>query len=143
MAKTAQELLTDIPHVNLSDVADRLGVEESRVKQLVKERRVLALDGDEGLQVLEQSLVELPPEEQYATEVSDRDSEGMRLVRVTDEPLPSLRGTVTVLEDGGYSNEELIEWLWTDNPYLEGKPIDFLRSGERKAVNRLAASQSW
>lgn len=143
MAKTAQELLNEIPHVTVEDVADRLGVEQSRVKQLIRERRILALTGSQGLRVLEQSLVELPPQDQYATEVGDPNSEGTRLVRVTDQPLPALRGTVTLLEDGRYSNEELIEWLWAYNSHLQGSPIDLLRQGSKKAVNRLAASLSW
>lgn len=143
MAKSAQELLDQIPHISVTQAADRLGVERSRVKQLVNERRILALRGPSGLRILEESLAELPAQEQYATELSNPDSEHPRLVRVTDKPVAALRGTVILLEDGGFSNEEVVDWLWSTNPLLERRAIDLLRSGAHKAVNRLAATQAW
>jgi hypothetical protein len=60
---------------------------------------------------------------------------------VTDEgPLPELRGTFTVLADGGLSDEESLRWLHTPDPTLpvEGAPIDALLAGFKTEVRRRA-----
>lgn len=54
-------------------------------------------------------------------------------------PLPSLRGTVTVLEDAGFTDAEAMEWLTSENSLLGEEPIDMLREGDVHAVRRAAA----
>ncbi len=143
MAKTAEELLENIPHVSVQDTADRLGVEPSRIKQLIKENVLLGLRHGGELHILEETLVELPANRQFVAELRTPGSDEPRLVRATDEPLPTLRGSVMLLADGGFSNEEIIDWLWTENPWLEARPIQMLREGSHRAVNRVAATQAW
>lgn len=57
------------------------------------------------------------------------------------QPLPSLRGTVTVLEDAGLTDAEAMEWLFHENGLLAARPIDVLRDGNVHAVRRAAAIQ--
>jgi hypothetical protein len=55
-------------------------------------------------------------------------------------PLPDLQGTLIVLSDAGYSDEEALRWLFTDDDY-PGPPVDALRSGKGKTeVRRRAQS---
>ena len=51
---------------------------------------------------------------------------------------PHLGGTITVLRDGGFEDEELLRWLFTEDETLPGRPIDHLRRGQRGEVRRRA-----
>jgi hypothetical protein len=57
---------------------------------------------------------------------------------VDGEPLSSLRGTIIVLQDAGFSDDELIDWLLADEESLGRSPIESLRAGHKSAVRRLA-----
>ncbi len=59
---------------------------------------------------------------------------------LTEEgPLPSLRGTITVLADGGYGDEEIIAWLHEPDETLQGgSAIASLRQGSKTEVRRRA-----
>ena len=54
--------------------------------------------------------------------------------------LPHLRGTIMLLHDQHFADHEIIEWLFTDEASLPGRPIDHLRSGQRGEVRRRAQS---
>jgi hypothetical protein len=60
------------------------------------------------------------------------------LFLVEDQPQGDLRGTAVVLLDGGYSDEEAVAWLLTDEDSLGQSPIDALRAGRKSAVRRVA-----
>jgi len=53
-----------------------------------------------------------------------------------DQPLAPLRGTLLVLLDAGFSNDEAVAWLLSDNDELGERPIDALRAGRKSAVRR-------
>lgn len=53
-------------------------------------------------------------------------------------PVPSLKGTIILLEDAGFSSDEAITWLFTDDDSLPGRPIDKLREGNKGEVRRRA-----
>jgi uncharacterized protein len=55
----------------------------------------------------------------------------------------SLKGTIVVLADAGYSDEELITWLFTPDESLRGRPIDALREGRKTEIRRRAQSLAW
>lgn len=55
----------------------------------------------------------------------------------------SLKGTIVVLSDAGYSDEELITWLFTPDESLRGRPIDALRDGRKTEIRRRAQSLAW
>ncbi len=50
--------------------------------------------------------------------------------------IPAMRGTVLTLLDAGFSNDEAVKWLLTDNDELGERPIDTLRAGHKAAVRR-------
>lgn len=54
--------------------------------------------------------------------------------------LPSLRGTITMLADSGYADEEIVDWLLRDNDELGETPMASLRAGRTHAVRRAAQS---
>lgn len=55
-------------------------------------------------------------------------------------PRPEVRGTITVLSDGGMSDEELLEWLFTPDDTLPvpGTPMNCLLAGHKTEVRRRA-----
>lgn len=52
------------------------------------------------------------------------------------EPLAPLRGTLFVLLDAGFTQDEAITWLLTPNDELGERPVDALRAGRKSAVRR-------
>ncbi|MFF1541946.1 Rv2175c family DNA-binding protein [Microbacterium sp. NPDC058269] len=57
---------------------------------------------------------------------------------VDGHPLSSLRGTVIVLQDAGFTDDELIDWLLADEESLGRSPIEALLAGHKSSVRRLA-----
>lgn len=57
---------------------------------------------------------------------------------VDGHPLSSLRGTIIVLQDAGFTDDELIDWLLEDEESLGRSPIAALLDGHKSAVRRLA-----
>lgn len=53
-----------------------------------------------------------------------------------DEPLSSLRGTLLVLIDAGFSDDEAVAWLLSQNDELGERPVDALIEGRKSAVRR-------
>ena len=81
--------------LNLPDVAERLGTDVGRVRRLIQERRLFAVRKGE------RQIVSVP--ERF-------------LVRTADdgwEVVPALQGTLVLLTDAGFSDEEAIRWLFT------------------------------
>jgi excisionase family DNA binding protein len=103
--------------LTVPDVAERLGVPLSEVRHLIADREVLSW------RVGERHVVAVP--EKFF------DEEGVR---------PDLKGTFTVLEDGGMNDEEIIRWLFTadDTLPVDGAPIDALRAGHKTEIRRRA-----
>ncbi|MDN5877882.1 MAG: DNA-binding protein [Brevibacterium sp.] len=52
--------------------------------------------------------------------------------------LSPLKGTLSTLRDAGFDDRESIDWLFTPDDSLPGRPIDLLRAGNRKEVRRRA-----
>jgi hypothetical protein len=57
---------------------------------------------------------------------------------VDGRPLPSLRGTIIVLQDVAFSDDEVIDWLFTEEETLGRTPIAALRDGHKSEVRRIA-----
>ncbi|WP_424447972.1 Rv2175c family DNA-binding protein [Microbacterium arborescens] len=53
-------------------------------------------------------------------------------------PLSSLRGTITVLRDVGFSDDEAIDWLFAVEESIGAAPIAALRAGRKTEVRRIA-----
>ncbi len=104
------------------DLADRLGVPLSSVRRFVEDRELLAH------RVGERRVLGVP--------AGFVDSEG---------PLHALKGTFTVLADGGMSDEEILRWLHTRDETLPvpGTPLDAIRAGFKTEVRRRAMEEAF
>ena len=60
-----------------------------------------------------------------------------------DHVLESLKGTLVVLKDAGFSDEEAITWLYTADDSLPGRPIDALINGQKTEIRRRAQALAW
>ncbi|TDN93197.1 Rv2175c family DNA-binding protein [Microbacterium sp. BK668] len=57
---------------------------------------------------------------------------------VDGRPLSSLRGTVFVLHDAGFDDDEAIDWLLTAEESIGVAPIEALLAGRKSEVRRVA-----
>ena len=53
-------------------------------------------------------------------------------------PVKGLSGTIMLLRDGGYSDADILRWLFADDPSLPGRPIASLQAGRHREVKRRA-----
>jgi hypothetical protein len=99
------------------DIAERYRLPLSRVRQLLADRELLAL------RVGERRVLSIP-----AKFLGD------------DGPRPELKGTFTVLADGGMDDAAILRWLFTPDETLpvEGAPVDALIGGFKTEVRRRA-----
>jgi len=97
------------------EVAERLGTDVGRVRRMLQDRDLVAARrGERRAPLVPASLVD------------------------GGQPLPDLRGTLTLLADAGYSDEEAMRWLYTPEDSLPGTPVEALRAGRRAEVRRRA-----
>ena len=54
------------------------------------------------------------------------------------EIVKGVPGLLTLLSDGGWSDREMLEWLFTADDSLPGRPIDALRENRGSEVKRRA-----
>jgi hypothetical protein len=101
--------------LTLPELAERLGSDVSRVRQLVRDRQVLAVRRGEN------NVLMVP-------EVFAQDG------RV----LKGLPGTLTLLADARYSDEEAMRWLFSPDDSLPGSPVDALVANRGTEVKRRA-----
>jgi hypothetical protein len=112
---SSDELPADSPWLPLPDVADLIGLDVGKVRRLVQERVLIAVRrGPRNVLCVHRDLI--------------RDG----------EPMHELRGTLVVLADAGFSDEEAVEWLFTEDPSLPGTPVDALRAGRKTEIRRRA-----
>lgn len=57
---------------------------------------------------------------------------------VDGQPLGSLRGTIMVLQDAGFSDDEVIDWLLAEEESMGRSPIAALLAGHKSEVRRIA-----
>ncbi|ACZ31015.1 hypothetical protein Xcel_1996 [Xylanimonas cellulosilytica DSM 15894] len=106
--------------LTLPDLAERLGVEVSRVRGLVRDRALV------GVKRGERTTFQVP--EAFLVPADDGG----------EHVLPTLRGTVVVLGDQGFTDDEILAWLFTPEDALGVAPIEALRAGRRAEVRRVA-----
>ena len=110
----------DITVLPTDEVCRLLGIEERRLKQLIRARVLIEARGDDGVRGVPQ-------------EVLVKGANGW-------EPLPFLQGTLTLLADDGFTAEESLAWLYAEQDELGERPIDALTSGRHHRVNRIAST---
>ena len=108
--------------LSLPDVAERLGVRLRDVRGLLRDRALAATRADEDGPLLIPAAFLFTAEDGAAG----------------PGPVPSLRGTLIQLGDGGMSVEESVEWLTTEQEELGCTPIAALRARRIHEVRRLA-----
>ncbi len=101
--------------LNIPEVAERLGVNVSRVRQLLREGELLAV----------------PHGERGVLHVPAAFLDGDRILK-------GLTGTLTVLHDGGFDAEETVRWLFSVDDRLGTRPVDALAGNRIKEVRRHA-----
>jgi hypothetical protein len=107
------DVFTEQMWLTIPDLVERLGLTQGRVRRLIEDRHLLAVRRNGIVQVPAAFL------------------EG-------DAPLTELRGTLIVLADDGFSDEEAMQWLLEPEDSLGTAPIDALRAGRKAEVRRVA-----
>jgi hypothetical protein len=109
---SADALVTE--WLSLPEVATRLDLPVSRVKQLLRDRKLLAVTRPGGDRAVPAAFLD------------------------GDQVVKGLSGTLTVLFDCGFADEEALRWLFTADATLPGTPIDALCAHRGTEVNRRA-----
>lgn len=99
--------------LTIPDLVEQLGLGVSRVRRLIEDRHLAAKRIDGVLKVPSLFL---------------RDG----------EPLRELRGTLILLGDDGFGDEEAVDWLLSEEASLGTSPIEALRAGRKAEVRRVA-----
>jgi len=99
--------------LTIPDLVEILNLPQGKVRRLLEERILLGTRVDGVLKVPSAFLVD-------------------------GEPLRELHGTVVVLGDAGFSDDEAIDWLLSEEDSLGATPIAALRAGRKAEVRRVA-----
>lgn len=108
--------VTESPEVRwltIPDLTEILGLKVSQVRRLIEDRALLATRVDGVWKVPESFIVD-------------------------GEPMHELKGTLVVLADAGFSDEEAMHWLLNEDESLGASPVDALLSGRKAEVRRVA-----
>ena len=101
-----------------TEVSERLGIPVTRVHDLLRDGTLLA--------VRRAGVVVVP-----AVFLDD------------DEVVRFLPGLIAVLRDGGYRDEEILRWLFTEDDSLPGRPADALHGHRAREVMRRAQAMAF
>jgi hypothetical protein len=100
--------------LSLPEVAARLSLPIGRVKQLLRDRKLIAVTRPGGERAIPAAFID-----------------GAQIVK-------GLPGTLTVLFDCGFGDVEALRWLFTADDTLPGTPIAALYARRGTEVNRRA-----
>ncbi|QWW18873.1 transcriptional regulator [Schaalia sp. 19OD2882] len=113
--------MSDAPELLSFDEAARLlGIEARRIKQLVRDHILFSVKDEGGKPAI-------------PAEIIVRGANGW-------EPLFNLPGTLTLLDDNGFSAEEAVAWLYTEQEELGQTPMQALLEGRHHRVNSIAGA---
>lgn len=101
------------------DLAEMLGTDVLRVRDLLADRTLLGRRGEDGI-------LRVPGEF-----VAD------------GQVLKGLTGVLTVLRDGGFDDEAALTWLFADDDTLPGAPVQALMENRGTEVKRRAQALAW
>ena len=96
-----------------AEVAAQLGVSANKVRQLIAERKLMAVPGSGNAKIPADFLQD-------------------------GAVLKHLPGLLTVLRDGGFSDQEAFDWLFREDDSLPGSPVQALRDDRHTEVTRRA-----
>jgi len=99
--------------LSIPDLTEILGLKVSQVRRLIEDRSLLASRIDGAWKVPAAFIV-------------------------GNEPMHELRGTLVVLSDSGFSDDEAMNWLLSEEESLGVSPIKALLAGRKAEVRRVA-----
>ena len=102
----------------VSEVAELLTVPVSRVHQMVRDGQLLSVRRDGAVYI---------PSDFFDGRA----------------PVKGLSGTIMLLRDGGYSDPDILRWMFADDPSLPDSPITLLRAGRHREVKRRAQAMAF
>ena len=105
--------------IPVPDVADALGTDVLKVRQLLRDGALLGVRGEDGI-------LRIPAEFIHGGAV-----------------LKGLAGTLTVLRDNGFGDEAALSWLYADDDTLPGSPVQALADNRLREVRRRAQALAW
>jgi hypothetical protein len=108
--------VTDSPEttwLTIPDLTEMLGLKVSQVRRLIEDRALLARRVDGVWKVPSDFIVD-------------------------GEPMSELRGTIIVLGDSGFTDDEAMDWLLNVDDSLGTSPIAALHAGRKAEVRRVA-----
>ena len=103
----------DVAWLTIPDLTELLGLKVSQVRRLIEDRALLARRVD-GVWKVPQVFI------------------------VDGEPMHELKGTLVVLADAGFSDEEAMNWLLAEEESLGVSPVAALLAGRKAEVRRVA-----
>jgi uncharacterized protein len=100
--------------LTLTEVAARLGLPPGRIRQLLRDRKLIAVQRSDGTMGVPAAFLN------------------------GDHILKGLHGTLTVLFDCGFDEPASLRWLFTADDSLPGTPIQAMTEHRGTEVNRRA-----
>ena len=99
--------------LSIDEASDQLGISSSKVRRLIEEHVLFSVRVDKQPMI------------------------PAHLIQ-NGEPLASIRGTMLMLIDIDFTEEEAIQWLYAENENLGTTPIKALLQGHKAPVRRAA-----
>ncbi|MDP9436667.1 MAG: Rv2175c family DNA-binding protein [Actinomycetota bacterium] len=100
--------------LTVPEVAERMGVDVVHVRTLLKEGRLLGVRDEQGRLVVPERQLDGPVQVKHLVPV------------------------LTLLSDAGFTPEEALVWLTTEDETLPGSPLDALHENRATEVKRRA-----
>ena len=100
--------------LTIPEVAAQLGLPSNRVKQYLRDRKLLGVERPDG---------------SFGVPAAFLDG---------DQVVRGLHGTLTLLVDCGFTDVEAMRWLFTSDDSLPGSPIEAIAAHRCSEVNRRA-----
>ncbi|RNE49500.1 Rv2175c family DNA-binding protein [Corynebacterium alimapuense] len=113
-----EKLLADETLLSLPEAAELMGVPITRVYDLLTDRKLIAYVSDSGRCI---------PASLFGGNTT------------TGKFVP---GVITLLTDGGYSDVEILEYLFTEDDSLPGRPVEALHGQLAREVVRRAQAMA-
>jgi hypothetical protein len=107
------------PLLTVPDVAELMGTDVLRVRALISDGAILAHRGDDGILRIPAAFVQ----------------DGAVLKHLT--------AVLTLLRDGGFTDDDAWTWLFTPDETLPGTPVDALVENRGTEVKRRAQALAW